>query len=1511
MQFRRSMKSPVLLLLLAGVAASMVGSAKADVVRVNPAAQVELMKSKARLAKLRTNGAGDPDSVWIGHVVGSTGLPGTAGGAGPFHVGRGGALIGTGSVAGNNGYWDFDRLNAGEADTLQGWFPTAQPFQSVGGSNQIDRNRPFFGLDYGNQGNYRGNSFGKKTYGVLGYWHEDNGAALGTTIAGTTPVAPGWSTISGSKSAWCGVRAHGDLTVADPITGNAFNSSLFERTGDNHGVQVGSNSLTFTDANYPGYGDQWDQMLYRDFPVAEGASLQVEFKYVTEMSDVALTASNIRIGWFDKDPLKVRALSDGNFISSTDALTNAPVDSFMVYIGVPTSEAACAYTNTLTPTLTFKPIYDPQRRWFSEVLRIEPQGTSALPYYEVLSTWGINGTPATPISVNQTIGNAILQPLLDAPGNGGVGGGGTIRVVFRVKTNRTGSDEDGTFALSNHRGAVLLDDVKIDLVSKGDFETAGEKIDNATGTSPSDAWKSTGKPPGAFFHLHNLITGQGIGYSGLPYADPCGAIGAPARLCNMFGTVMTPGNHDNAEKPAGNFGANDQDHQDWLGSPTINLMSTGNGPGFYNGQGIDQEIADADADIWLTFDAYVNLLQFGSTGNGMRCAWQSYPALQANGVKTWGTIAKNISFSAYDGFTGCANGQNGISPSGAFGKSEGLIRTTNSNGVPDSLRAYIEHLSICYRRPVTAATCSPTTGPNVGLYIDNCSVGFIDGSAPPGIANQVWDEWNDAFPTNSDNSFVGVPAFDTLGANVRSGYNTGQQTGGLTRNAIPGDTIFAAAGGPNVRMDMVFRILPGPGNYTGVVPAGQHKIGQLKARPDQATAATSGDGSFWGNYLADVGLFGSGSPHTSAATMASVSGSSANNWDPDVWVSARLDTTELNLFPAVLVGGNVNGLVQGSYMSAYHEDDLNSSLSRSSGPQYGGGRASLGITKNRCILINTATGDAVDQTNIDCGSGTTPAGGTSYATKWVTYAANLTGGYVDPTCPGCTVGQTKEFTKLIPDGLLTAGAHVEYFYRKTTVGENIAFETLPDTTLIYPQPVEAGGNFDGHRWAEASILPDRWKDPALTTGSTLACMLVVDQGNRRGDDVIFDNMAGAIGLTFPARRGANNGYFVGATQDLPASTADLLPGQLVAKHLGQAGSVYDMYNVVAGESNVPSGRLGSRDAAACIGLATGKGSTSGPTKTMLRTYYRHLFMLATDLDQQVWGPLPDQTDDDIGAFTNFVTDPTPAVVTRTFIVVGRDIVKGTNTDHSTFFPTFFGATFRNDDYRAFSTNQNDAADLIPVAPVSTTGSIYGVFSPCFDKNDVLNVNTAVTGAAGGVFYENVGPGGPYIAGVYAPAGGTRIANTLVCGWTFGTFGSQGSRYTLSRGGHHIFWLNALTNIVGLVCGQPLNNPVGVENGSAKAFVSFMNLRSENPMRTGEARIAFGLTKSEKVEVKVYDVTGRLVKTVANRVFQGGVEHVVTWDGTNELGSSVSRGVYFYQLRSPSFTSEKKLTVLKD
>jgi hypothetical protein len=98
-----------------------------------------------------------------------------------------------------------------------------------------------------------------------------------------------------------------------------------------------------------------------------------------------------------------------------------------------------------------------------------------------------------------------------------------------------------------------------------------------------------------------------------------------------------------------------------------------------------------------------------------------------------------------------------------------------------------------------------------------------------------------------------------------------------------------------VRLDLVFRILPGPGNYQiaggrSMTPGAKFvTTGTLLQLPtNQAAVAVSGDASFWGQYMANPGLVGAGT-HTGPG-----------GWDPTTWNSCRMDTLQVNIFP---VGG--------------------------------------------------------------------------------------------------------------------------------------------------------------------------------------------------------------------------------------------------------------------------------------------------------------------------------------------------------------------------------------------------------------------------------------------------------------------------------------------------------------------------------------------------------------------------------------------------------------------------------
>jgi hypothetical protein len=104
-------------------------------------------------------------------------------------------------------------------------------------------------------------------------------------------------------------------------------------------------------------------------------------------------------------------------------------------------------------------------------------------------------------------------------------------------------------------------------------------------------------------------------------------------------------------------------------------------------------------------------------------------------------------------------------------------------------------------------------------------------------------------------------------------------------------------------------------------------------------------------------------------------------------------------------------------------------------------------------------------------------------------------------------------------------------------------------------------------------------------------------------------------------------------------------------------------------------------------------------------------------------------------------------------------------------------------------------------------------------------------------------------------------------------------------------------------------PVAVEDGPGTPLLDFMALRSANPMTQGVARIALVLSRSEKGRVDVLDVSGRLVKNLADGYFEAGREAVVEWDGTDASGAKVKNGIYWYRLRTPSLTRTGKLALL--
>jgi PKD repeat protein len=74
-------------------------------------------------------------------------------------------------------------------------------------------------------------------------------------------------------------------------------------------------------------------------------------------------------------------------------------------------------------------------------------------------------------------------------------------------------------------------------------------------------------------------------------------------------------------------------------------------------------------------------------------------------------------------------------------------------------------------------------------------------------------------------------------------------------------------------------------------------------------------------------------------------------------------------------------------------------------------------------------------------------------------------------------------------------------------------------------------------------------------------------------------------------------------------------------------------------------------------------------------------------------------------------------------------------------------------------------------------------------------------------------------------------------------------------------------------------------------------------------IRYSLPQDSKVEITIYNILGRKVKTLVNEHQQAGYKTVI-WDGTNQKDRTVASGVYFYKIKAGDFTSSKKMLLLK-
>lgn len=103
-----------------------------------------------------------------------------------------------------------------------------------------------------------------------------------------------------------------------------------------------------------------------------------------------------------------------------------------------------------------------------------------------------------------------------------------------------------------------------------------------------------------------------------------------------------------------------------------------------------------------------------------------------------------------------------------------------------------------------------------------------------------------------------------------------------------------------------------------------------------------------------------------------------------------------------------------------------------------------------------------------------------------------------------------------------------------------------------------------------------------------------------------------------------------------------------------------------------------------------------------------------------------------------------------------------------------------------------------------------------------------------------------------------------------------------------------------------DNPLFTNTDIPESFS--LNQNYPNPFNPS-TEIKYAIPQNTFVTVKVYNVLGELVQTLADNVYQNAGYYTVRFDGTSAVDGLAS-GIYFYTLNAGTFVETKKMVLIK-
>jgi hypothetical protein len=347
-----------------------------------------------------------------------------------------------------------------------------------------------------------------------------------------------------------------------------------------------------------------------------------------------------------------------------------------------------------------------------------------------------------------------------------------------------------------------------------------------------------------------------------------------------------------------------------------------------------------------------------------------------------------------------------------------------------------------------------------------------------------------------------------------------------------------------------------------------------------------------------------------------------------------------------------------------------------------------------------------------------------------------------------------------------------------------------------------------------------------------------------------------------------------------------------AEVLTQLGFKYDTWDV-----NGPSSGIGN-----CIG-------GSNPADQQYRwpaTDVNKLLQYSTIL----WGSGDLQaftiTAQDIPILQSWIQQPGK---NRNFWIAGDDVANELMMNNQALnYGNFLGFTCGTQFLRSIWENVPQDT-LFPVVKGVSGGPAAGRFMhlnggcPILNAFDLLTLSTTAqsSGKSGLLLvYPNTFAAATRYATDYNTFSATDSARVVFEGFGFNSIMEGGERLNLvNQVVHNYFKENACYLATGVEDGT---------GGEAPPVRNTLLQNMPNPFNP-ETAIHYSVARTGPVAIRIYNVSGALVRTLVNRVQTTG-EYVERWNGTDDHGRPLPSGAYFYRLESQGFEDSKKLILLR-